>query len=74
MKAGVIQTGAEAPELITARNTAFGEADLDHPVAHFGDETADPIVADVRRSTEEIVRSVSRTETGQGLVSASSER
>ena len=66
MKAGVIQTGAEAPEQVTARNTAFGEAGLDHPVAHFGGETAAPIVADMRRSTEEIVRNLSRTETGRG--------
>src|SRR5215212_9591211 len=65
-KAGIIQPVAGAPRQVAACITASGEAGRDPPVAHFGDKTADPIVANMHRRTEEMVHLVSRTETGQG--------
>ena len=43
-----------APERIVERITAYRAAGLEHLVAHFGDNTRDSILADMRRFAEEI--------------------
>ena len=49
----VIQKIDGPAETVVERLRAYGEAGLEHLVAHFGDNTADSIIADMRRFAEE---------------------
>jgi alkanesulfonate monooxygenase SsuD/methylene tetrahydromethanopterin reductase-like flavin-dependent oxidoreductase (luciferase family) len=50
----VIQKIDGSADEVVQRLRAYGEAGLDHLVAHFGDNTADSIMADMRRFAEEV--------------------
>ena len=51
----VIQKIDGPAETVVERLRAYGEAGLEHLVAHFGDNTADSIIADMRRFAEEVL-------------------
>jgi probable F420-dependent oxidoreductase len=52
---GAVQhTLAGEPEQIAGRIMAYADAGLEHLVAHFGDNTTDSILADMRRFAEEV--------------------